>query len=374
LNIAIDARMISRSGIGRYTQNLVKNLAKIDRDNTYSVLVNNKEEALEERENLEFFPLRREIPIYGLSEQVLLPLEVRRRKPDLVHYPNFNMPLVNPAPVVVTIHDLIYYLFPDACPGRAAHLYARFMFRAVPRLAKRIITDSEYTKNDIVRHLGIKPEKISVVHLAIDPIYRPVEDARRLEAARKKYGITGEYVFYAGTHQPRKNLVRLVKAFSRLKTKDHLLVITGKKEERRREVYDTVERLGLSERVVFTGMVPEEDLPELYSMADLFVFPSLYEGFGLPPLEAMACGTPVVTSEATSLPEVVGDAALIADPLDVDSIALCMERVLSNASFAGELREKGFSRVKRFSWLKTAEKTLDVYNEVLGDGRGGNSR
>jgi glycosyltransferase involved in cell wall biosynthesis len=324
LNIAIDARMISRSGIGRYTENLVKNLARIDRLNTYSVLVNHKENSLEERDNLKFYALRREIPIYGLSEQLLLPFEVRGRKPDLVHYPSFNMPLLNPAPVVVTIHDLIYYLFPDACPGRAAHLYARFMFRAVPRLARRIITE--------------------------------------------KYGITGEYVFYAGTHQPRKNLVRLVKAFSRLKSRDHLLVITGKKEARRREVYDMVERLGLSDRVVFTGMVPEEELPVLYSMADLFVFPSLYEGFGLPPLEAMACGTPVVTTSCTSLPEVVGDAALIADPLDVDSIAACMDRVLSSSSFAAELSEKGFSRVKRFSWLKTAEKTLDVYNEVLGAG------
>lgn len=367
LRVALDARMISNSGIGRYIGNLIVHLSKIDRGNTFSVLLNSGEPipSAATARNLEFHTLKRSIPIYSLKEQVILPSEIKRLEPDIVHYPSFNMPFLNSRPAVVTIHDLVYYLDRRACPHLPAHLYARLMFKMVSRLAKRIITDSEYTKKDIIKHLGVSPGKVSVIHIGVDEAYRRVEDPAVLKRVRVRHGIKGEYILYVGTHHPRKNLVRLIHAFSMLKSKGCQLVITGKMEERRKDVYEAPLSLGIKDRVIFTGIAPEEDLPALYTMASLFVFPSLYEGFGLPPLEAFACGTPVVSSNVTSLPEVVGDAAITIDPLDVDELARSIDKVLSSAELRSELREKGLKRAKLFNWKETAEKTLGVYYDAL---------
>lgn len=373
MRITIDARMIGFSGIGRYIQNLVTALSAIDGANTYSIITGgtNPEGSLPpviNAKNFKYCPLSKDIPIYSLKEQTHLPGAVRRTSPDIVHYPNFNAPVLSFAPQVVTIHDLIYYLFPDVCPNRAGHMYAKFMFSAVTRKAKRIITDSEYTKQDLIKHLGVRPDKITVAYLGIDPAYAPVKDGSALDAVAAKYGLSGEYVLYTGTHQPRKNLVRLVKAFSKTAAKrgGAQLVLTGKREARWPELYSVVESLGLKDRVRFFGIVPEKDLPALYSRASLFAFPSLYEGFGLPPLEAAACGAPVMVSNRTSLPEVMGGSAVTIDPEDIDGMATAIERVLSSKTLQSELREKGLIRAGRFTWKETAMKTLKVYGEALG--------
>lgn len=366
MRIAIDARMITYTGIGRYIQNLIENLAKIDQGNEYTAIVNDTWKGIAKRGGLKFQRPFVNIPIYSVMEQLLLPVEIRRSGPDLVHYPSFNMPLINNKPVVATIHDLVYYLDPDACPNKFAHYYARFMFNRAVRISMKIITDSEYVKNDIVKHLGVRPDKIEVIHLGVDELYKPQTDDDLLNDVKKRYNIRDEYIFYAGNHHPRKNLLRLVQAYSRIKNKDkYRLVLTGKIDPRRAELYQTVRDLGMDKRVHFIGSVPEQDLPALYSMATLFVFPSLNEGFGLPPLEAMACGTPVITSNVTSLPEVVGDAAIMADPMDVESLADNIDKVLGSLDLRSELREKGLKRASLFKWEEAARRTLKVYEEVL---------
>ena len=365
MHITVDARMITKSGIGRYIQNLVVYLARYQRECTYTVVVNPEDTFPGKYENLKIRRLDSTIPIYSLREQIVLPWKINSLDGDLIHYPNFNLPLLNTKPVVLTVHDLIYYLFPDACPGRIGHLYARFMFHTVTRLARRIIAVSNYTKEDIAKHLGIRADKITVIHIGVDDMYRPVSDHDGMNRVRERYGIKGEYILYVGTHHPRKNLIRLLHAFSGLRTRGYQLVLTGKIERRWNELYSTVKRLALDDRVIFTDIVPEHDLPYLYSMASLFVYPSFYEGFGLPPLEAMACGTPVITSNVTSLPEVVGDGGILVDPSDTDAIRQKIDLVLSDRGLRDELVERGFKRVKLFNWYSTAQRTFEIYKHII---------
>lgn len=376
MRVTIDGRMLGESGIGRYIQNIIAGLAAIDKETDYTVLsmAGDDKRLVEEvrQDNVKYQRLKSPIPIYSLKEQIRLPGIIKKTSPEVVHYPSFNLPVFmrQDCPAVVTIHDLIYYLFPDACPGRFGHLYARFMFRRVVKTATRIITVSDYTKGDIIRHMGVRPEDITVIYHGIDAVYSPVKDKARLEGVRDRHGIKGDYIFYAGTHQPRKNLVRLVKAFAGIKNKDcRTLVLSGKIEKRYCAVYDEVRRLGIEDRVRFIGVVSEQDLPALYSMARVFVFPSLYEGFGFPVLEAMACGSPVITSGVSSLPEVAGGAAVIIDPEDVGAITEAMDRVLASKDLSADLREKGLKRSRSFTWKEAAEKTLGVYRSARGFGR-----
>jgi len=367
LRVAIDARMIRYTGIGRYIQNLVLNLASIDKTNSYSILVNEESEKLERNSNFEFRTTSYRIPVYSLREQSLLPFDMANLKPDIIHYPSFNVPVISTRPVVTTIHDLVYYLFPEACPNAVAHIYARFLIARAARLSRKIITVSEHSKTEITRHLNVNPDKVAVIYNGVSPLYRPVWEPEKLKKVMRKYGISGDYILYVGNHQERKNLKRLVSAYSALGSFEKVtLVMAGKVDSRRRGLYEAVDRSGLSERVRFIGEVPEEDLPALYSGALLFVFPSLYEGFGLPPLEAMACATAVVTSNAASLPEVVGDAAVTVDPEDTAAITRAMDGVIKNKDLRERLRARGLERTRMFCWETAARKTLKVYEEVYG--------
>lgn len=361
--------MITYTGIGRYIQNLVLNLPGVDATTSYEAVLGDRRIPLplDDRGNFKSRKARYNIPIYSLREQVLLPSEMMMSSPDVLHYPSFNMPLFNSRPVVVTIHDLIYFLYPAACPNRLAYMYARFMFRKVVSAAARIITVSQYSKNDIVDHLGVAPEKVSVVYNGVSTIYKPVTDSSALDVVARRYGITGEYIFYVGSHHPRKNLKRLIQAYAKLRNMSKCqLVLTGDVEERRRDLYKTVDALGLKGRVLFIGRVGEEDLPALYSMAKVFVLPSFYEGFGLPLVEAMACGAPVVTSNVTSLPEVAGDAAMIIAPADTDALTKAVDSVLESTDLRAEMREKGFKRAALFNWHDAAVKTHEIYREAAG--------
>lgn len=365
MKIAIDARMLTYSGIGRYIQNLIINLSKIDKENKYSILISNNDSAPVIQENFSYCNPKRNIQVYSLKEQLFLPFDIVKTKANIIHYPNFNIPILNFMPFVATIHDIYYYLHPEACPSKAAYLYARLMLKAAARFSKKIITVSQFSRNEIIKHLNVKTEKVVVIYNGVGEIYKPISDPIRFKEARDRYNIKDAYIFYAGIHQPRKNLINLIRAYSMLRNKkDFQLALGGKIDPRRGEIYHIVNELGLNERVLFLGEVPEGDLPVLYSMASLFVFPSLYEGFGLPPLEAMACGAPVVASDAASLPEIVGDAAIMVDPKDINLLAYNMERVLSSNSLQAELKERGFKRAKLFNWQNTAKETLKIYYEV----------
>ena len=304
-------------------------------------------------------------------EQVSFPLACRRF--DLAHVPYFGSPLFPTTPTVVTIHDLIPLILPAYRGSLLVRAYTRLV-AAAARRADAVIADSQASKRDIVRLLGMPSHRVHVVYLAASEHFRPVKDAALLEAVRRKYGLPDRYILYLGGFDCRKNVATLIQAFAHLpicRPADLKLVIAGRLPERDTPFFPNprrlAEELGLEERVVFTGWVAEEDKPALYSGAMAFVFPSLYEGFGLPVLEAMACGALVLASDRASLPEVVGEGGLLVDPTDVDGLAAAMERLLTDEGLRAELRERALAQAAKFSWEKTARETLAVYRKAVSD-------
>ncbi|MBC8262859.1 MAG: glycosyltransferase family 4 protein, partial [Anaerolineales bacterium] len=274
---------------------------------------------------------------------------------------------------VVTVHDLGYLYYPQA-HRLLDRLYLDLSTRYNARAAAHVIADSSATRCDLIERYSVEPDKITVVYPGYDDTtFRPVRDERAIETVKAKYDIIGDYILFVGTLQPRKNLIRLIEAFSNLQPptsnlqppiSNIQLLIAGKSGWLYEKIFRRVEELGLEGTVLFPGYIAAEDLPALLSGARLFVFPSLYEGFGLPVLEALACGTPVVCSNASSLPEVAGDAALLVDPLDVEGLAAALERVLRDEELRAELIERGFEQVRKFSWERCARETLDVLERV----------
>ena len=311
-----------------------------------------------------------------------LPAVALRRSVDVLHV-TYNAPPVVSCPVVVTIHDISFEHYPEFfSPRDYAILKTLVPFSA--RRAARVITVSQHAKREIVQRYGIDPQRIAVTYEAAAQQFQPVSDPAALRAVRSKYGIGDRpFLLALGNLQPRKNIGRLIEAFGqavasdqltvdsrqsetngeqrRITSEDCSLVVAGKALWRESEIFATVQQAGLEDRVVFPGYVDDADLPALYSAATAFVYPSLYEGFGLPPLEAMACGTPVVCSNAASLPEVVGDAAINVDPLSVDSLAQGLYDVLASADLRVDLRARGLRRAAQFSWDRCAAETLAVY-------------
>ncbi len=301
-------------------------------------------------------------------EQVSLPSALSAEEVDLVHYPYFASPLFPTNRVVVTLHDLIPLLLKPYRGSPAVRLYT-CLVAAAARRAHGIIADSECTRTDIVRLLGISQAKVSVVYLAADERFKPIEDREAVKQVCRKFGLGDNVILYLGGLDHRKNVGALIGAFAQLRRAFGGLQLaiagqpTGQSKlfpDIRRVVYEA----GVQDQVVFLGPVSEEDRPLLYNAARLFVFPSLYEGFGLPPLEAMACGTVVACSNASSLPEIVGDAALTFDPRNQEAMVEAMRKGLVHGALRDEMRAKGLERARGFSWRKTALETLRVYDSV----------
>jgi glycosyltransferase involved in cell wall biosynthesis len=307
----------------------------------------------------------RVIPFPRLWTHVRLAWEVRRHPPDVLFVPAHVMPLVCPVPSVVTVHDLGYLLYPEA-HRLFDRWYLGWTTRRHARQAAFVIADSQATRADLINHYQADPERIAVVYPGRDESLARVEATDAIHAAKARYGIGGDYLLYLGTLQPRKNLVRLVEAFGRLQplTAELRLVLAGKKGWLYDDLFARVKALGLEDRVLFTGYVADDDKAPLLSGARALVYPSLYEGFGLPVLEAMTCGTPVLTSNVSSLPEVAGDAALLVDPLDVDAMAEDMSRLITDDELRVTLVEKGYTQVRKFSWARAAHEVLQVLEAV----------
>ena len=365
MHILIDGRMISNTGIGRWLQNVVIHLNGLASDHNITVMVNRNSQTVRSF-GLPTRKLRFSAPSYSIREQVFLPLELGSDQPDVVHYPNFNMPLMSRIPAVLTLCDLIYYRFRRACPSWIGYTYAKVMIPAAVRKARRMITISEYSKNDLIKYLGCSPSKISVVYPGIDPgMFRSNYDPQDVALATSKLGIRKPYIFYTGNHEPRKNLLLLVEAYRRLgRNSAYQLVLGGRIDARQHALYESVRDLVAKRDVILCGEIPEPDLPLLYAGAELFVFPSTYEGFGLQPLEAMAAGVPVICSSATSLPEVVGDAALTFAPDDIEALVSAMKDILESKLLASELRDKGRARSQCFSWDVAAKQIMNIYEDV----------
>ncbi len=302
--------------------------------------------------------------------QAILPFQVQRVGVDLCHFTNGVAPLFCSVPMVVTLHDASLWLYPQYHYPRRL-LAMRPLIPWVVRRARAVITVSESARRDLVRVLGLPTSKVHVVYEAPAPCFRPLPPGRWQARLRARYGLPARYALYVGTIEPRKNLVRLIRAMSLLHTGYRLdcgLVVVGPRGWKDRAVFDTVARLELADRVRFLGYVPTEDVCALYNLADVFVFPSLYEGFGLPVLEAMACGAPVITSQVDALAEVAGGAAALVDPRDEGHIAAAMARVLTDGAYAADLRASGRARAAQFGWARAAAETLAVYRHALATG------
>lgn len=288
---------------------------------------------------------------------------------DLLHVPFYYLPPGAPHPSVVTIYDCRFLRYPETYPwARAA-----FMRRVVPwslRRATRVVTISEFSRRELVELVGLDPASISVTLLAARADFRPESDPARLAGVRARYRLPERFILSTSTLEPRKNLTRVVEAFGELRRRGiaEALVLAGVRYFGTRDLERAITRHGLADVVHVPGYIDDSDMAALYTLAQVFIYPSLYEGFGIPPLEAMACGTPVVASNTTSIPEVVGDAACQVAPDETGSIAAGLARVLDNPSYAAELRERGFARARAFSWERTARETLSIYRDVIAGG------
>ncbi len=369
MHLALDARTATDHfpGIGRYVVNLARGLAQVAPDLRISLLQDPNAPAT--RLPLPDLP---RIPClaspFSIRQQWLVPGQLHRLRATLYHSPYYLMPYWPGLPTVLTCYDLIPLAYP-----RYFSPMQRLIYWLAHRLALSVacvlLAISEATKADLIRHFRIAPDRILVTPLAADARFAPcpLED---IAAVRQKYALPDGYVLYVGSNKPHKNLVRLIEAWSLVVSSAPYaahppLVIAGHWDSRYPQTQEKVVQSGIRDRVIFLHDVPEQELAALYSGASLFVFPSLYEGFGLPVLEAMACGTPVVCSHTSSLPEVAGDAALLVDPLDVEGIAASIRRALGDEGLRQRMREKGLARAAIFSWEQTARMTLAAYERAL---------
>ena len=307
------------------------------------------------------------IPIRILWEQLAAPVSALSAGVDLIHGPVNVVPLVSRTPSVVTIHDLAFLQYPEQYPAMQRR-YLERMTRLSTQRASRVIAVSEYTARDVSVRLGVPESRVVAVPNGVTAEFYPRDGSDELARFRRKNELPDEFILFLGTLQPRKNLPGLIRAYARLQPSERLpLYVVGGEGWMYSEIFHEVKRLGLEDVVRFPGYAASETLPLWYSAATAFVYPSFYEGFGLPVLEAMACGTPVVTSDRTSLPEVVGSTGLLIDPDDPDSIAEALRRLTSDADLRASLARSGRERASQFTWQRTARETAAVYRDALND-------
>ena len=379
MHIAIDAHSVGAQlgGNESYATNLIEALAEIDQTNRYTLYVT-KPTAVERFNNRwPNFQVKQTLPHTPLVRIPLtLSRELRRNPVDVLHV-QYTAPPFAPCPVVTTIHDLAFEHLPETFKRRS-WMQLRLTVRRTARRAAHIITLSEYSRGDISRTYGIAPHRITVTPAAASPHFAPITNETELRRIRESYGIQPNYILSLGSIQPRKNLVRLIEAYSCLrgvhpKGKLPQLVLAGKRGWLDNEIFRAAERNALGKDILFTGYVREPDLAGLYSGAICFVYPSYFEGFGLPVVEAMQCGVPVITGNRTSLPEVVGDAGLLFDPFDTEALANALTQVINDPAYRAKLRAKGLERAKNFNWKTTADLTLGVYQVAAKTKRTGMS-
>jgi glycosyltransferase involved in cell wall biosynthesis len=367
MRIAIDARKLRDFGIGTYIRNILMELSRLDRDSEYIVLCRPDDVEAGDVLGRNFRMVPETAPTYSVAEQFKIPLSLAREGVRLVHEPHYVLPPLLQCRSVVTIHDCIHLMFPEYLPNRFAYYYARGSMWAASRKSDRILTVSEASKRDILRFFNVRPEKVVVIYNAIDERFLAPADPERMDLVRQRYQLDHPFVLYVGNIKPHKNIKRLIASFARARAHcDHnlKLIIIGDEISKYPGLRQQVHKHKLDKHVRFLGFQPMETLAAFYRLARAFVFPSLYEGFGLPPLEAMACGAPVVTSNVSSLPEVAGGAALLVDPYDEEAIASGIVRAVNDESLRADLIEKGRERARTFSWKQSVRKIHEIYMQV----------
>ena len=367
MRVAIDARKLHDYGIGTYVRNLLAELARQNDDAEYVLLCAPPDVGHLRELGPRFRPVADRSGNYSVREQLSVPRALVRERVDLFHAPHYVVSPFTTCPYVVTIHDCIHLRFPQYLPNRAAHHYARVMMRMSARRARRVLTVSQASKDDILYYLKVPAAKVEVIYNALDERLAVVPTPDDVDRVRQRFLLTSPFILYAGNIKPHKNVDRLIEAYSMMRQRgiqDVKLLIIGDEISKYPNLRRLVHRFQLHQQVRFLGFVPDATLAVLYRLAAVFVFPSLYEGFGLPPLEAMAAGTPVITSNVSSLPEVVGDAALLIDPMDAGAIADAMARVLEQPELRADLIRRGHERLKAFSWERSVARIRDVYAEL----------
>lgn len=370
LKIFYDGRTIrkGKTGVGVYAKNLLFALTEISKTRLNVLLL----EDIQDAKNI--IPIKTNIsyeshPVGDLWEIFLLPIYLKKKKVKVFHSPTFHLPLFTPGiKKVVTIHDLVMYKYPYTLPT-AFRIYSRIHTMISAKLSDAIIVSSAVTKKDVVEAFKIDENKVHVIHGAAADTFRPIKEISLLEGTRVKYNLPQKYILFVGSIEPRKNLYRLIQSYYDLrrnkKIEQKLVICGGKgwlKEYER--ILKLINEMDIVKDVVFPGYIPDEELPAIYNMADLFVYPSLYEGFGLSPLEAMSCGCPVIASNTSSIPEVVGDAAIMVNPEDIEGLADAMYRVLTNNELRLKMKKQGLERANKFSWKRCAAETLEVYKNL----------
>jgi glycosyltransferase involved in cell wall biosynthesis len=365
VRIGIDVRKLHDFGIGTYIRNLLQQLARLDRDTEFVLLCRSRDASgLSAFLGENFRTVVVNAGNYSLTEQVAIPLALRREGVTLYHAPHYVLPPLVRCRSIVTIHDCIHLMFPEYLPNRFALTYAKTSIALAARRARRILTVSESSKRDILRFVDAPADRIDVIYNAYDECFAIEPREEDVLRVRERYQLQDPFVLYAGNVKPHKNLERLIEAFAVVRRGglDELkLVLIGDDISKYAVLRRAVHRLQLHKHVRFLGYLPVETLAVMYRLAGVFVFPSLYEGFGLPPLEAMASGTPVVASNASSLPEVVGDAGLLVDPYDPDAIAGAIRRVVIDETLRSDLRQRGLARAKEFSWERSVRRVQRIY-------------
>ena len=378
MRIAIDIRKINEFGVGTYIWNLVRNLAAIDVQNEYLLIGS-------QRNLHELGPLPPNFKqLYQPEEETLwrhhvtVPFTLRRQNVDVVHVPHHDAPLFNPSKLVVTIHDCVHVLFPHEDASKFQNYCSYLQTKRVVESAKHVLAVSKSTKQDLINIFELPESKISVVHNALDERFAFTHTPEERKHVLERYQLKDPFVLYSGKIRPHKNLHRLIEAFAVLKSelidddkyKNLKLIIIGDELSKHQYLRLTVIRSGAQQDVRFFGFVPYPILRVFYQSAALFAFPSLYEGFGLPPLEAMANRTPVIASNTSSLPEVLEDAAVLVNPENVFDIARGMKLILSDEVLRQKLVQKGIEQVGKFSWRVAAEKVVQTYGLVAAGRRG----
>lgn len=373
MRIIIDARKVNDYGIGTYIRRLGDACARLSPSDDFVFLGKvdpaNGNRALGDAaritgDNVTWEP--NTSAKYGLRELISVSWQVRNLEGDVFHAPHYVYPFMLPCPGVVTIHDCIHLRFPQQLPNPAASLYARMMIRRAVAKSDRVLTVSEATRADLVELVNADPSRIDVIPHGCDPYFLETVDDLELSEVARKHNLERPFLLSVTNIKPHKNLKRLLEAFGELHSDydDLELVIAGGRHNQHPELEAVCSSCGIQDRVRSVGFIPKQELRALYNLARIFVFPSLYEGSGLPPLEAMACGTPVVASSSSAIPEIVGRSGLLVNPYCVDAITEAIRSLLENSSFRDALGAQGKLRAHKFDWCESARRVLDIYREV----------